>query len=825
LVFRFPGILAIILLHSYVFAALPPLVCPAGGPIGSVDLRVSSPRLGAGAPLPLRTINRLEEGDTLIYKPLLRSSEKRPGEVTFVLVPANKAAAGENLRILDPKPARDSQEWKVPWKVAVVAYVYGPSGLNARKVRNFLARDDELVAQLADYAEKTVQTEALIAALASPTSSADAVQAALHGFSSQYGLNVQIDKTAPTNQQAMTLFRTLNPAIASYDPITPQASSQFAQTAGLATSVATLFFGSPVGLAAGGTAMVLELGQVAFPKAQFRSSFSQSIPNDGLGLCGRKDPAPPHTHIVYLWAARVPNSGPPQLSVEKSNSLPAALKSPIPVAASDPDWKFVDRARGWALQAEDGKVTPIGVQKLGDSKLLELDLGHIKPGKYNLVANWDWDRFQIKGHIDVEPLGDLASAHLVPSSQDLLVAKTGKVPATVEGADFEFVTKVEIEKINDKFASPASVPFVLPRGLRQGPQDKMDVQVNTIDLDPGDYKLLIAQLDGKERNVPVKILPAPPSIDNLPVVLNQGVSDVQFSLKGHRLDQLKRVEIARGKAMLEPASGGHERLLTLRMASNIAAGTGLALKAYVENRTEPLTFSDAVRIVGPRPTITEIRIAQPPDQEVQLGSEELAGDAYLSAILRVQHLQSNSFVKLNCQQQPEPAVTLRLGQSAGASRLQQLAPDQLFLSFDTSGWISGCILEATVANGQEGESDVSRLGRIVRVPRVERFEPAMEPAAASGDMKAVLVGKNLETIDKLGWSATDSRPVATLPLPLATDASKQELTVEIPPPPEGQASLLVWLRGEPEPRLTRVHLRAPIMGPPPLSGPASSGTR
>jgi hypothetical protein len=789
-----------------------------------VDLRVASARLGAGAPLPLRTINRLEEGDTLIYRPLLRSSEKRSGEVTFVLVPANKTAAGENLRILDPKPAKDSQEWKVPWKVAVVAYVYGPSGLNARKVRSFLSRDDELVSQLADYAEKTTQTEALIAALSSPASSVDAVQAALHGFSSQYGLGVQIDRTATSNQQAMTLFRTLNPAIASYDPISPQGAGGFSQTAGLATSVATLFFGSPVGLAAGGTAMVLELGQVAFPKAQFRSSFSQSLPSDGLGLCGRKDPAPPHTHIVYLWASRVPNSGPPQLSIEKSNSLPSSLKSPVPVAASDPDWKFVDRARGWALQAEDGKITPISAQKLGDSKLLELDLSHIKAGKYNLVANWDWDRFQVKGHIDVQPLGDLGSAHLVPSSQDLLVAKTGKVPATIEGADFEFVTGVEIEKINDKFAAPAPVPFVLPRGLRQGPQDKVDIQVNTIDLDPGEYKLLVAQLDGKQRTVPVKILPAPPSIENLPVVLNQGISDIQFRLKGQRLDQLKRVEVARGRATLGPVSGGSDRQLTLRMSPEIAAGTGLALKAYVENRTEPLTFADAVRIVGPRPMITELRIARPPDEEVQLGSGELAGDAYLSAILRVEHLQSNSQVKLSCQQQPDPAITLRLGQSAGASRLQQLAPDQLFLSFGTSGWANGCILEATIANGQEGESDVSRLGRIVRVPRVDRFESATD-GTTPGELKAVLTGRNLETIEKLGWSAAESRPVETLPLPLATDASKQELTVVIPPPPEGQASLLVWLRGESEPRVTHLHLHLPIMGPPPLSGPAPSSTR
>jgi hypothetical protein len=37
--------------------------------------------------------------------------------------------------------------------------------LNTRKVKSFLARDQDLVAQLADYAEKTAQTEALIAAI------------------------------------------------------------------------------------------------------------------------------------------------------------------------------------------------------------------------------------------------------------------------------------------------------------------------------------------------------------------------------------------------------------------------------------------------------------------------------------------------------------------------------------------------------------------------------------------------------------------------------------------------------------------------------------
>src|SRR5207248_233015 len=161
---------------------------------------------------------------------------------------------------------------------------------------------------------------------------------------------------------------------------------------------------------------------------------------------------------------------------------------------------------------------------------------------YSLVASWDWDHFQVKGRIEVKPLSDFASARLIASSQDLLVAKTGKTPVTLEGADFEFVTKVEIEKVNDKFGSPSPIPFVLPRGLHQGKQERMDIQVNTIDLDAGEYRLLITQMDGKAQLVNLKILPAPPSIDNRPVVLNQGASEVEFRLRGQRLDLVKRLQ-------------------------------------------------------------------------------------------------------------------------------------------------------------------------------------------------------------------------------------------------------------------------------------------
>lgn len=779
-------------------ASVPPVVCPAGAPIGNVDLRVASADNAADA-LPLRTINQLQEGNTLLYRPILRSGETRKGEVALVLVPANKVAAGQSLLVLDPKPAGKPAQWKVPLRVSVVAFVYGPTGLNARKVKTFLARDQDLVVQLADYAEKTAQTEALIAALASPDSSADAVQSALHGFSSHYGLNVQLDKNAPTDQQAIALFRALNPAIANYDPISPQRTKQFGETATLATSVAALFFGSPVGLAAGGTAMLMEIRAMAFPNAEFRSSFAQALPDDGLGLCGRRDGVASHTRVAYLWALRVPNAPAPKLSMEKTASLPPGLKSPVSVTVSDSDWKYAERARGWTLLPDNGNPIPVKVEKLGDTKTFEFQIPpSVKPGRYGLAANWDWSRFSVPGHVDVRPLSDFGTARLLPLSQDLLVAKTGKVPVTLEGSDFEFVTKVEVLKKDDRFASPVAVPFLLPAGLRHGPQDHLDLQLNTIDLEPGAYRLLLSQLDAKPHPVDFKILPAPPRIDNFPVVLNEGASSVDFALKGQRLDLLSRLEVPHATVSLRDASaGGGERAFTLRLASGVDAGTSLAMKAYIRDRAEPLTFADAVRIVGPRPRIQDVRISSPPEQDVQLAPGELPGGGYLSAMLRVEHLQSNSSVELACHRPDAAGVVLRLGERSGPVSLQQLTPDQVFLSVDTSVWSNGCPLEATVINGTEGRSAPYPMGRIVRVPRIEKFEVT--------DTDASLTGQNLETIEKAGWSEEQVQTVPDLPLPVPGEGQRQKLQLHLPPPPAPHSPLFIWLRSESRPRMTKAH--------------------
>jgi hypothetical protein len=88
----------------------------------------------------------------------------------------------------------------------------------------------------------------------------------------------------------MALFKTVNPALEGSDPLAPGSYQRVGESVSLATSIAGLFFGSPVGLAAGGTAMVMDLRLMAFPRTDFRSSLAEKMPNDGLALCGKKTP-------------------------------------------------------------------------------------------------------------------------------------------------------------------------------------------------------------------------------------------------------------------------------------------------------------------------------------------------------------------------------------------------------------------------------------------------------------------------------------------------------------------------------------------------------
>ncbi len=794
----------------------PPFVsCPAGGPLGAVDLRVEA----GAAPLPFRTINNLSEGDTLLYTPVLRGKEARPGEVALVLVPEKIEQGQPEIIVTDPKPANKPQQWHMTQTISVAALVYGPAGLNKKKVAKFLSRDQVLIAQLADYADKTAQAEQLVSTLSNIESSSASVNAALTGFASQYGFAVQIDRNAPVAAQAQTLFATMNPQLSTYDPLSSSTAARAGQTASLATTAATLFFGSPVGLAAGGTAMLLDLRSIAFPDTQFRASFAQPLKDSGVNLCGQQGPTPPHTRVAYIWASRIPHAPLPAIRIGDANFVPPGQKTPVPVDVPELSWKYLERARDWELLDAQQKKTPISVVKLGNQKALEIDLKKgVPPGEYTLAGYWDWAHFEATGKVHVAALSDFSKARVAPASQDRLIAKSGKLPVTLEGSDFEFTTKVELQKVNDEFATPEGVRFVLAKGLRRGPQHHMDVQIDTNGLVPGAYELMISQQDGKSHPVNFAILPNPPQIGDLPIVVNQDSATQHFVLKGERLGLIARLEAPGAVLNLEPADSSQlgadttERRLTVQFKTPPEAGKTLPLKAYLTDRSEPLTFAGGLEITGPLPAIASSKLSLPTGMAIAMGAGEFPAGYTLNAMLAVRNIERTSVLRLICADGPGEQAALHIGEQTGSSSLQQLSRDQLFLAFDTGKLPAGCSLQAEIDNGRGARSSPSTLARMLRIPRIDSFVLSDNPSQSS-PRPYLLTGQNLETIERTGWDENHGAEVSSLPVPLPGPGLRQSVQLLLPDPLNPQAVLYVWLRGDQHGRATTI--QAPPLPPPP----------
>jgi hypothetical protein len=788
----------------------PPAFCPAGGPIGAIQLTVQSPQQ-TGQPLPIEKITSLSEGDTVLYSPIIRGREVRHGEVALVLVPA-KHDPNDPILVTDPKPADKPEVWKIDQTIAIAAYVYGPSGLSKKKVKGFLSQDDLLVAQLADYAAKTAQTEALIAALSDADSSAASVNSALNGFASQYGVTAPIDRTAPPAVQAQMLFATMNPQLATYDPLTPSSGARVGQTASLVTAAAGLFFGNPIGLAAGGAAMVLDLRAIAFPGTQFRSSFAQPM-SPGLNLCGERTPAPPHTRVAYIWANRIPNAPVPALKIGSAHFIPETQKTPVPVDLQEKQWLYLDRAREWTLEGSTGQKIPIKVLKLTNQKSIEVDLtkATLPAGDYHLTGYWDWHPFQADGTISVRPLSDFTEAKLEASSQDRLLARGGKIAVTLEDADFEFATKVEIKKLNDEFAISQPIPFVLPKGLRQGPQQHMDVQINSADLDPGDYQVLIAQDDGKPPPVQIKVLPSPPQIANLPILANQGAATQHFTLKGQHLGLLARLEAPGVALQLAPVTADEsERNLTVQLPSGAKPGSAFAVSEYLQDHNEPLVLPDALKITGPLPLIASSKLSLPTDFQISLNANEFPAGSTLTAMLDVKNSEPQSLLRLSCEGDLGPKADLRIGEQNDQWSLQQLSADQLFLSYDTSALPAGCLVQSVLDNPSGGRSEPYVLARVVRLPSIEQMTPTPAPQQSpDGKRIYTLTGRNLEMLERVGWDQLTGFDVSELPAPLPGPGRRQMLRVSLPDPPTPASNLSVWLRGDKLGRGTTVVATAP----------------
>jgi hypothetical protein len=846
-------------------STLPP--CLGGATVSTFRL-VLEPK-GKGPALPVNSVNVILPGEKLKYEPIhVPTPIKEKAQIAILLVRASKPSPeGEdkekadekekskektkekNLVVLEARPAKYPTEWEIPARSSIVGVVFGPHGLNVKKVTSLVEKNEDLIPQLADYTEKTATVEALVQTLSkveeSPTPGQD-VNSALRGFSAQYGLAVpKLDPSAPTNQQAAQLLQAVLPSMSTYDPITADRSAMVAQSAGLASSVAALFFGTPVGLAAGGAVLFENLRIMMFPDTDFHSAFTQETASNGLGLCTKDQKLKPRTRPAYLWMLRVPDVGAPAAALPGPSSLALGTKSSIKIACANPSQlKILPRLREWELTstahtAEVSAHVTVGTP----DDTLELDLSHTKlpEGEYHLAAKWDWDPVEVKGSIDLRPFADFAHARLSPDSEDRLVEGTGWVKIDLTGADFEFVNKVTLVPPKDAVplfspggadsrdgaTPPGGAAPPMPPPLKGGPAPQdltfalsggtsgkepmtLETEINTSLWRAGSYSLKLTQSNGTTQDLAFVIHPHNPVVSNLPLRANLGEQQQTLTLAGSGLERLEGLSSEDATWSLAPVPAGaqnlRERKATLKLSARAKKGEQFELKMNVVGLHSPLESLDAVDVLGPRPKILRATASPSRAVDVALHPGEIAAGAAVSFALSTENAGTHPTVALTCENPNDVKrpLALRPGEREGSAELDFAGEGTLYLSLDP-GFVgqSGCQLLAQATVEDTGASDPHLLGRVIRLPHIEKF--LLTDEKDSGHLYlGSLTGQDLQTIEKTGWDAKTGYPVQGFPTPVAGDPQEQSLQIEMPwPPPMPRAPLYVWLRGESEGRITQ----------------------
>ena len=799
---RIRGIVFLLALPSLAAA---PRACVGSQSLASFKLSVSPVK--GGLFLPLGQVNALHKGQNLLYEPVhLPPAVKNKAEIALLLAPpVNSQAPLEALR---PAPADKPALWTLPRDASVVALVYGPQGLSMRKVKSMMQKNDEVLSELADYADQTAQVGALIQELQESESSGTPAAAALAGFSAKSGVAMPpIDPHAATSQQAVTLLHALLPSMSAMDPLTASNSAVMQQSAGLATAVAGLFFGNGFGLAAGGASLFQNMHTMLFPETEFQSIIAHDAPADSLALCAKSQTAKAHTRIAYLWAHRLPDLKEPKLSLAAPAHLPNGAKSIVAVRSDDGS-KAIARLRDWQLTPAKGGASlrvPATMEKDGE---LQLDLSKTKvtPGEYRLKALWDWDSVPVSGEVYLHPYGDLKLAKLAADSRARLVEGSGAVPLKLEGADFEFVEKAELEQTGPHAGKPVKVSLTLPHGKRGGDQESADAELDTNGLRPGAYRLLLAQSDGVSHPIPVTVLPPNPKLEDLPLRPNLDEKSQKLLLRGSGLDRIEKLTTEAGEIELAPSHTEETRDATIKLGPKAATDERCSLRMKVQGIEAPITVADAIEIRGPRPRIASVRKSYPRSFGLALNDDEVPAAVTASFALAVAHAGDAPLVDVTCADAGPLRQKLRLaaGDRNAGARLDLAGEGLLFLSLDPgSVGRSGCRLEARVTS-PEGTSDAYSLGRILRAPRIEQFvmtDQKLGDAVYAGALK----GEDLDTIEQTGWDAQHGLPVQSIPEAVADEPQKQLLKVELPwPAPAPHAPVFVWLRGESKGRATGV---------------------
>ena len=159
-----------------------PIGCAGSATLGTFQLSVRP--FAQGAPLPLKSVAAVPAGSRLIWNPShLRLPPSNSAEVTVIEVPANDGI----LLTMEPRKASERAEWQLLQRPKVIALVYGPQGLSEGKLQSLVTRNQDLLRELADYAEQSSEVEQLVQELADAEQSRAGADTALKGVSAEYG--------------------------------------------------------------------------------------------------------------------------------------------------------------------------------------------------------------------------------------------------------------------------------------------------------------------------------------------------------------------------------------------------------------------------------------------------------------------------------------------------------------------------------------------------------------------------------------------------------------------------------------------------------------
>ncbi|MCU0227711.1 MAG: hypothetical protein MUF01_08720, partial [Bryobacterales bacterium] len=393
--------------------------CTGSSALLSFKLYVKPPQ---HAPYPLREVNELLPGMKIQYQPIrIPGNDLEDARIALILAESVHGTETQRLLVMEPQRADHVAEWETPFRTGIVALVYGPQGLSTSKVGNLVRKDASLVSSLASFAEQNQRMEDLIQVLAEQENRGrpgETLDAALAGFATRHGMGMaQWDREAPTADQAMALMRTLNPTLSAFDPLAPNPAQRMQQTAGLAASVAGLFWGSHVALYAGGAGLFLNMRSLLFPGTEFASALLQANEDERLVLCARPQQNRSRTRTAFLWATRIPDAGPPAITLTQTVHAAAGQSALAPALLGEgAEWRHVTRAQEWRLLSLDGqRELPVTVSADAASRALQLHVpSSTPPGPYRIFARWDWDLLHPNGLLQVH---QLATGHVPTLSQ------------------------------------------------------------------------------------------------------------------------------------------------------------------------------------------------------------------------------------------------------------------------------------------------------------------------------------------------------------------------------------------------------------------------